>query len=208
MTFLFNSIQVIFIITFLLLIHCHLQLAMFYSSLSYQNPNTSELSLFPWCFSCVLNTYLSCATCLFHHLYYPFFLLETFCPCVSCFMWHFAGLSGLFLFPLLHIYWYTQSYKKFRVSKIFLKKIMLLFINYAFNCVHMFCISSNGFLLIKDSWGKKGVSWFPLIFQFVFNIDNEKSVSWLQNMHITVISEGTCDTEDWSNEIQHWILHK
>ncbi len=33
----------------------------------------------------------------------------------------------------------------------------------------------------------------------VFNIDNTKTFSWA-NQHIRMISEGSCDTEDWSNE--------
>ncbi len=31
----------------------------------------------------------------------------------------------------------------------------------------------------------------------VFNIGN--NVSWAANQHIRMISEGSCDTEDWSN---------
>jgi len=33
----------------------------------------------------------------------------------------------------------------------------------------------------------------------VFNIDNNHNVYWAAN-HIRVISEGSCDTEDWSND--------
>ncbi len=31
----------------------------------------------------------------------------------------------------------------------------------------------------------------------IFNIDNKDS--WAENQHIRMISEGSCDTEDWSN---------
>ncbi len=33
----------------------------------------------------------------------------------------------------------------------------------------------------------------------VFNFDNKK-VSWAPKQHIKMISEGSCDTEDWSND--------
>ncbi len=40
----------------------------------------------------------------------------------------------------------------------------------------------------------------------VFNIDhNEKCfVSWAANQHIRMISEGSCDTEDWSNDAENF----
>ncbi len=39
----------------------------------------------------------------------------------------------------------------------------------------------------------------------VFNIDN--NVSWEANQHIRMISEGSCDTEDWSNDAENSALH-
>ncbi len=34
-----------------------------------------------------------------------------------------------------------------------------------------------------------------------FNIDD--NVSWAENQHIRMISEGSCDTEDWSNDAEN-----
>ncbi len=33
-----------------------------------------------------------------------------------------------------------------------------------------------------------------------------KSVSWAVNQHISMISEGSCDTEDWSNDAENTAL--
>ncbi len=42
----------------------------------------------------------------------------------------------------------------------------------------------------------------------VCNIDNNTtSVSWASNQHIRMISEGSCDTEDWSNDAENSALH-
>ncbi len=34
----------------------------------------------------------------------------------------------------------------------------------------------------------------------LFSCHNKKNVSWAGNQHIKMISEGSCDTEDWSND--------
>ncbi len=34
-----------------------------------------------------------------------------------------------------------------------------------------------------------------------------KNVSWVENQHIRMISEGSCDTEDWSNNAENTALH-
>ncbi len=39
----------------------------------------------------------------------------------------------------------------------------------------------------------------------IFNIDN-KNVSWAANQHIRMISEDSCDTEDWSNDAENSAL--
>ncbi len=37
----------------------------------------------------------------------------------------------------------------------------------------------------------------------VLNIDNISwNISWASNQHIKMISEGSCDTEDWSNDAE------
>ncbi len=40
----------------------------------------------------------------------------------------------------------------------------------------------------------------------VFNIDEIKNVTWAVNQHIKMISEGSCDTEDWSNDAENSAL--
>ncbi len=40
----------------------------------------------------------------------------------------------------------------------------------------------------------------------VSNIDNNKNVSWAANQYIRMISEGSCDTEDWSNDATNSAL--
>jgi len=44
--------------------------------------------------------------------------------------------------------------------------------------------------------------------QLFFNIDNNntKFRSWAANQHIRVISEGSCDNEDWSNDAENSAL--
>jgi len=37
----------------------------------------------------------------------------------------------------------------------------------------------------------------------VFNTDND----WVSNQYIRMISEGSCDTEDWSNDAENSALH-
>ncbi len=39
----------------------------------------------------------------------------------------------------------------------------------------------------------------------VVNIGNN-NVSWAANQHIILISEGSCDTEDWSNDAENTAL--
>jgi len=34
-----------------------------------------------------------------------------------------------------------------------------------------------------------------------------RNVSWAANHHIRMISEGSCDTEDWSNNAENSALH-
>ncbi len=38
----------------------------------------------------------------------------------------------------------------------------------------------------------------------VLNIDNNQK--WAANQHIRMISEGSCDTEDWSNDAENSAL--
>jgi len=38
-------------------------------------------------------------------------------------------------------------------------------------------------------------------------MDN-RNVSWAENQHVRKISEGSCDTEDWSNDAEKWKYEK
>ncbi len=38
----------------------------------------------------------------------------------------------------------------------------------------------------------------------VFNIDD--NIYWAQNQYIRIISEGSCDTEDWNNDAENSAL--
>jgi len=40
----------------------------------------------------------------------------------------------------------------------------------------------------------------------VFKIDKNRNVSLAANHHIRMISEGSCDTEDWSNDAENTAL--
>ncbi len=41
----------------------------------------------------------------------------------------------------------------------------------------------------------------------IFNIDNIRNVSCAANQNIRMISEGSCDTEDWSNDAENSAAH-
>ncbi len=41
----------------------------------------------------------------------------------------------------------------------------------------------------------------------VFNIDNNKKCFWAANQYIIMISERSCDTEDWNNDAENTALH-
>ncbi len=34
-----------------------------------------------------------------------------------------------------------------------------------------------------------------------------RNVSWAENLYINIISEGSCDTEDWSNDAENSAVH-
>ncbi len=42
------------------------------------------------------------------------------------------------------------------------------------------------------------------VFNIIMIIGN---VSWAANQHIKMISEGSCDTEDWRNDAENVALH-
>ena len=55
------------------------------------------------------------------------------------------------------------------------------------------------FLFIKESWKKNIVHKY---FVQLYTIN----VSWAADHHIRMISEGSCDTEDWSNDAENSAL--
>ncbi len=50
--------------------------------------------------------------------------------------------------------------------------------------------------------------WSLDLYPTVLNIDNNNNnnVIWTANQHIRMISEGSCDTEDWSNDAESLVL--
>ncbi len=61
------------------------------------------------------------------------------------------------------------------------------------------------FLFIKESWKKE--SWQKYEAAQLFSTLIIINVSWAANQHIRMISEGSCDTEDWSNDAENTALH-
>ncbi len=53
-------------------------------------------------------------------------------------------------------------------------------------------ISISTKLFIKESWRK-----------LLFTLMIIRNVSWAANQHIRMISEGSCDSEDWSNDAEN-----
>ncbi len=55
----------------------------------------------------------------------------------------------------------------------------------------------------------KNVSWFPQKYeatQLFSALIIIRNVSWAANQHIRMISEESCDTEDWSNDAENPAL--
>ncbi len=67
----------------------------------------------------------------------------------------------------------------------------------------MFCSTKNP--------EKKGITVSTKIWSSTtdFNIDNNQKmyITWAANQYIRMISEGSCDTEDWSNDAENSALH-
>ncbi len=50
--------------------------------------------------------------------------------------------------------------------------------------------------------------WTILSSKTVFNIDfTDLTLKWAANQHITMISERSCDTADWNNNVENSPLH-
>ncbi len=56
--------------------------------------------------------------------------------------------------------------------------------------------------LFKESWKKKIYHCFHkrYLAEQLFLLLIIRNVSWAENQHIRMISEGSCDTGDWSND--------
>ncbi len=61
------------------------------------------------------------------------------------------------------------------------------------------------FLSIKESWQKSCDFHKILSRATVINFDNNKTF-WAPTQHFRKISEGSCDTEDWSNDAENLAL--
>ncbi len=112
-----------------------------------------------------------------------------------------------------------SSFEKFRVSKFFFFKEMNTFIqqgciklikcdsktlNKSFLMLQKISISnkcSSFILSVYQNILIKGVSTKIWSITTVFNIDN--TFSWAAHQHIIMISEGSCDTEDWNNDAKN-----
>ncbi len=64
------------------------------------------------------------------------------------------------------------------------------------------------FLFIKESWEKKphGFHKKYLSAQEFSTLIIIHNVSCAANQHIRMISEGSCDTEDWSNDAENFTV--
>ncbi len=115
-----------------------------------------------------------------------------------------------------------SSFEKFRVSKIFFKEINTFIqqgciklikcdsktLNKSFLMLQKISISnkcSSFILSVYQNILIKGVSTKYEVSQLFSNIDN--TFSWAANQHIRMIYEGSCDTEDWSNDAKNSDLH-
>ncbi len=67
------------------------------------------------------------------------------------------------------------------------------------SCFNVWNAVLFNFLLIKES--KKKVSQVPTI------LSSTTVSTLIINQHIRMISEGSCDTEDWSNDAENSALH-
>ncbi len=126
----------------------------------------------------------------------------------------------------VNLYMYT-TVQNFRVGNyfFFFKKLILLFskdtLNWPkidskdiYNVKKLFLFQINAvlsnFLSIKGYW-KQCITVSMKIWSstIVFNIDNNQKCFWFfwaANQHIRIISEGSCDTEDWSNDAENSAL--
>ncbi len=114
----------------------------------------------------------------------------------------------------------TLPFKSLKLVRFFLKKLIFSFSKHALNwlkvTVKTFIINKISLsnkccsfeLSIHQKILKQNVSLFPheaaQLFSTLIIIRN---VSWAANQHIRMISEGSCDTEDWSNDAENSAAH-
>ncbi len=58
-------------------------------------------------------------------------------------------------------------------------------------------------LFIHSFWNKLFILFSKYTLKFSFFL----FFFWAENQHIRIISEGSCDTEDWSNDAENTALH-
>ncbi len=61
-----------------------------------------------------------------------------------------------------------------------------------------FRILKKSFMISTKIWSSRTISKLIIIIRNAF---------WAANQHIRMISEGSCDTEDWSNDAENSALH-
>ncbi len=102
--------------------------------------------------------------------------------------------------------------QKFKVCKFVWKKLILLFSKDAFTliksdskdiyveCYTKFCLKKRCCItvnVVASRFLQKCEA------TTIFNVDNNQKCF----LHIRMISEGSCDTEDWSNDVENSALH-
>ncbi len=113
---------------------------------------------------------------------------------------HYISKSSNFF---LYVYMFpTEIAAHFEVSKI-------LFIKDTLNWSKMTFIILQNISIWNKCCSEKKVSPIPQKYEAaqLFSTLIIRNVSWAANQHIRMISEGSCDTEDWSNDAENSVLH-
>ncbi len=74
-----------------------------------------------------------------------------------------------------------------------------IYIFFFLSCITVYAVFIWNKKIIMNFLLKMLFSQKILSYTAVFNIDNKIYIFWAPNQHIRMISEGSCDTEDWSN---------
>ncbi len=106
--------------------------------------------------------------------------------------------------------WYTpiqklDFFKYIYIYIYFLKKAILLFSKDALNLskvtIYTSFLNYNIYRMVEYHGFHKNIKQQKLFSTFII-----RNVSWAANHHIRLISEGSCDTEDWRNDAENSAL--